>query len=257
MELDESLFEEVHDGDVRGHYRKPVSKQKQYDKVLDKIQVKIIPAGYRIGTDGEYLFINLKIVQEKNADGELVSKKVFMNNEEDYKELVDYLDSIGIKHEFKKDNNGLRLMLLITLDNAMDIDIDSAKSLKQFRKENATLTEDTFQALDAKTGEDKFFDIQDDGTLTIYKEDGEVESKEKVENPEYVKQALKDMPGMKQINIDVEEPIETEPFDEELKEDDNQLDFKEFLDKAEVIFVDDAETFDINEWEEENRKDSM
>ena len=35
----------------------------------------------------------------------------------------------------------------------------------------------------------------------------------------------------------------------------NKLSFKEFLDIAEIIIVDDARTFDINKWEAEQKRE--
>lgn len=126
----------------------------------------------------------------------------------------------------KSDINGLR---------------DYRKALgKNFKIKEKFIKESTFTSI-TPTGEDMYFDIQDDGTITIYDEEGNVKLKSKT-NPEYAKQVFKDL-GMKQVNVKVDEPI-TESKD--LKEDNSTSEFPEKIKRDNYIFTLDKNSVDNN-----------
>ena len=139
MILDEKLFEAVQEGDIRGNYKKKaLNKEKLYDRIIDKIQRELSKKGFKVGTDGDYLFVNKKIFKQPNKEGKIVIKSKFMLDKKDYNDLINYLDNIGIEHYFKDDAEGLRLILNINLENVDKIglteDIEKTKSGKWVNK---------------------------------------------------------------------------------------------------------------------------
>lgn len=58
-----------------------------------------------------------------------------------------------------------------------------------------------------------------------------------------------------EVFIDFEIDADDVELEEDLKEDNNEMSFEQFLKDADILIVDDAKSFDINKWEEENQKE--
>ena len=123
MILDENLFTEyVELGTVRGPYKKKeLSDQALFNKIFDKLQAKLISKHYKVGTDSDYLFVNARVVSKKSPDGKVTISREFLNDEKDYEDIISYLDEANIKHEFRKDFQGLKLFILLNKDNVKDV----------------------------------------------------------------------------------------------------------------------------------------
>lgn len=123
MILDESLFDEyVEPGKARGPYKKKeLSDEEIFDKVFDKLQAKLISKHYKVGTDGNNLFVNARVVNKKLPNGRVVIKKEFLTDKKDYEDIIKYLDEANVKHEFKDSVQGLQLNILLDKDNAKDV----------------------------------------------------------------------------------------------------------------------------------------
>ena len=137
MILDESLFEEVKAGDVRGSYKKKeLSDEQLFDKVFEKLQSKIIAKHYKVGTDGDNLYINARVVNKKLPNGRVVIKREFLTDKKDYEDIIKYLDEANVKHEFKDGVQGLKLSILLDKDNAKDVNMDALNRNVRVKKES-------------------------------------------------------------------------------------------------------------------------
>lgn len=133
MILDESLFESVELNEVKTV--KKLNDQELYEKIFDKIQERILAKHYKIGVDGDSLFVNARTYKAKNKDGKPIVKKEFLKTEDDYKDLIAYLDEANIKHEFKKTVEGLQLNILLDKENAKDVNQEVLNRKVRFKKE--------------------------------------------------------------------------------------------------------------------------
>ena len=144
MILDESLFEAVQTGDIRGSYKKKeLSDEQLFDKVFEKLQSKLIAKHYKVGTDGDNLYINARVLNKKLPNGRVVIKREFLTDKKDYEDIIKYLDEVNVKHEFKDGVQGLRLSILLDKDNAKDVNMDALN--KNVRVKNEDLPANQFK----------------------------------------------------------------------------------------------------------------
>lgn len=126
MILDESLFEdetlsEVEEPSKKLYQKRKLSKTQMYDKVIDKLQTEIRKRKYKVGTDGDYLTINKKLFRTRNKEGRPLVTSKFITNEQDFRDIIEYLKLIKVPFDFKKVLNNLILVLKVDLNNAEEV----------------------------------------------------------------------------------------------------------------------------------------
>ena len=138
MKLDENLFTEyVQKGEKRGSYKKKqLSTDALFDKVFDQIQTVLMKKGYRLGTDGNNLYVNSKIINKKLPGGRIITKKKFLQDESDYRDLIKGLESANIKSNLRNSVQGLQLDIIVEPESINNIDIDKLKLMDKATRES-------------------------------------------------------------------------------------------------------------------------
>ena len=140
MILDESLFEE--EQPKRTYTKRNFNA---FDTVFDLLQTRLHTLGYRVGVEHGQLYVNRKVIK-KTIDGKLTHVREFLKNEEDYKNLTDYLDDLNVEYEFRRDGGDLRLSILLDEDNANDVDLQKLrKPVGQVKRAKNESLEDDYK----------------------------------------------------------------------------------------------------------------
>lgn len=140
MILDESLFEE--EQPKRTYTKRNFNA---FDTVFDLLQTRLHTLGYRVGVEHGQLYVNRKVIK-KTIDGKLTHVREFLKNEEDYKNLTDYLDDLNVEYEFRRDGGDLRLSILLDEDNANDVNLQKLrKPVGQVKRAKNESLEDDYK----------------------------------------------------------------------------------------------------------------